>query len=74
MCEVLSRTASGSSVLESAIEPDGDAVIRSAFKQFHHGGEYAKGRGLEFEVPPPSPSPSPSSSPSLGGRTGEILG
>ena len=32
------------------IEVDADAVIRAAFKQFHHGGEYAKGRGREFEA------------------------
>ena len=32
------------------IEVDGACVIRAAFKQFHHGGEYAKGRGREFEV------------------------
>lgn len=31
------------------IDPDGSCVIRAAFKQFHHGGEYAKGRGREFE-------------------------
>ena len=47
------------------IEPDGGAVIRSAFKQFHHGGEYAKGRGLEFEVPPPSPPPRKGTDPLL---------
>jgi hypothetical protein len=32
------------------IEVDAEAVIRAAFKQFHHGGEYAKGRGREFEA------------------------
>ena len=32
------------------IDPSGSSVIRSAFKQFHHGGEYALGRGREFEV------------------------
>jgi hypothetical protein len=32
------------------IDVDGSSVIRSAFKQFHHGGEYCKGRGREFEV------------------------
>ena len=32
------------------IEVEGACVIRAAFKQFHHGGEYAKGRGREFEV------------------------
>ena len=26
------------------IDPDGSCVIRAAFKQFHQGGEYAKGR------------------------------
>ena len=31
------------------IDADGSCVIRAAFKQFHHGGEYAKGRGREFE-------------------------
>ena len=31
------------------IEVDAKAIIRAAFKQFHHGGEYAKGRGREFE-------------------------
>lgn len=30
------------------IEVDGSSVIRGAFKQFHQGGEYAKGRGHEF--------------------------
>ena len=32
------------------IEVEGNAVIRQAFKQLHHGGEYCKGRGREFEV------------------------
>ena len=32
------------------IEVEGGSVIRQAFKQFHHGGEYALGRGREFEV------------------------
>jgi hypothetical protein len=32
------------------IEPEGGSVIRSAFKQFSPGGEYAKGRGREFKV------------------------
>ena len=32
------------------IEVEGNGVIRQAFKQFHHGGEYCKGRGREFEV------------------------
>ena len=32
------------------IEVEGNSVIRQAFKQFHHGGEYCKGRGREFEV------------------------
>ena len=31
------------------IEVDAKAIVRSAFKQFHHSGEYAKGRGREFE-------------------------
>lgn len=31
------------------VDIDGSCVIRSCFKQFHHGGEYAKGRGREFE-------------------------
>jgi hypothetical protein len=32
------------------IEVDGSSVIRGAFKHFHHGGEYAKGRGREFSA------------------------
>eukprot|EP00966_Prymnesium_polylepis_P091996 2129654-Prymnesium_polylepis.2 len=32
------------------IEVDGSSVIIGAFKQFHHGGEYAKGRGRTFEA------------------------
>lgn len=32
------------------IEVEGSSVIRGIFKQFHHGGEYCKGRGREFEV------------------------
>ena len=32
------------------VDPDGSCVIRGAFKQFHHGGEYAKGRGREFSA------------------------
>eukprot|EP00966_Prymnesium_polylepis_P206275 4779768-Prymnesium_polylepis.1 len=32
------------------IEPNVSSVIISAFKQFHHGGEYCKGRGREFMV------------------------
>ena len=32
------------------IEVDAKAIVRAAFKQFHHGGEYAKGRGREFEA------------------------
>ena len=56
------------------IDPEGGSVIRGAFKQFHHGGEYAKGRGREFEVcaaltltpayPPPTP-PLPTPPPAL---------
>ena len=44
---VLSEDLSQFSAFER-IEVDGSSVIRSAFKQFHHGGEYAKGRGREF--------------------------
>ena len=32
------------------IEVDGGNVIRGVFRQLHHGGEYCKGRGREFEV------------------------
>ena len=32
------------------IEPEGGCVIRGAFKQFSPGGEYAKGRGREFDA------------------------
>ena len=32
------------------IEVEGEKMIRAAFNQFHHGGEYAKGRGREFEA------------------------
>eukprot|EP00966_Prymnesium_polylepis_P290696 6713957-Prymnesium_polylepis.1 len=32
------------------VEPNSSNVIFSAFKQFHHGGEYCKGRGREFTV------------------------
>ena len=32
------------------VEPEGGCVIRSAFKQFSPGGEYAKGRGREFRA------------------------
>ena len=32
------------------MEVDGSSLIRSCFNQFHHGGEYCKGRGREFEA------------------------
>ena len=32
------------------VDVDGSSAIRACFKQFHHGGEYAKGRGREFEA------------------------
>ena len=32
------------------IEPEGGSIIRSSFKQFSAGGEYAKGRGREFRA------------------------
>jgi len=32
------------------IEAEGMSVIRGAFSYFHHGGEYAKGRGREFQA------------------------
>ena len=32
------------------VDPTGGCVIIGAFKQFHHGGEYCKGRGRESEV------------------------
>ena len=32
------------------IDPAGSSVMHGAFNCFHHGGEYAKGRGREFTV------------------------
>lgn len=32
------------------IDPEVMSLIRACFKQFHHGGEYCKGRGREFEA------------------------
>ena len=30
------------------IEPDGGSMIHACYKQFHHIGEYCKGRGREY--------------------------
>ena len=49
MKELLSDSLELFSSIER-IEPNASSVIRSAFKQFHHGGEYALGRGREFEA------------------------
>jgi hypothetical protein len=35
---------------QERVEPDVSSVIRASFKQYHHGGEYCKGRGREFDV------------------------
>ena len=33
---------------QERVQPDGSSMIIGCFKQFHHGGEYCKGRGREF--------------------------